>query len=557
MTRRARQALVIAISLVTGCAPTVAGPIPPRPAEPGVVSITTRPTPTTTVVAGETVEAGPACPTRFCLVYHLDPRARWSDGSPVIADDLAHTVSVRGDDPAHATIRTVDVVDDHTALVVFDEPYGAWQSLFRRVIRTGETPTSIVDLSTTGPFEFVEWDEGSHLTIARQDDWWALRDPLSGATLGDVGQITFRFFDDTAAMTAALAEGAVDVIVGARPNLAMVAAIGGIEGLSLALSPGPFWEHIDFHHEHPLLSRRWAREAISLAIDREKILDRTVRLVAPETTVLDSSVYMSETVGYEPHFPDEFDPERAGAILQDNGCNPGSDGILVCDDIRMSLTWTSTDDDPARSEAFQSVREDLGEIGVELIAELRSPSSFVTRDVLFGGPEVWQLINFSWRSRPDPIGSNSTYYCGEGGELNVNRYCSEKVESLISASRSVTDPAARMALYNQADRLYLEDYALIPLYQKPVLTAWADPIEGPLANYTPSGDLWNVASWSGKESIVVALPSEPVDMSPLSEMDDSANIVLGALLYGAFGMSPSHEYLPALVESVDVLDGRR
>lgn len=557
MIRLIRRVLVIGMVL-TACSPTVSGPMPPRPAQ-LAVTVTTEPMPTTTqaTVAGETMDAGLDCPTAFCLVYHLNPRAQWSDGAPVTAEDLAHTVSLNQararESSGYSLIAGVDVLDDRTALVSFEEPHGAWQTLFGRVFRSGEAP-AITGLSTTGPFRFEEWAEGDHMTLTRDPEWWSAADPLSGESPGDVQEITFVFIDDQDAMVDALEDGVVDVIA-VRPDIGMVEAIGDAEGIEVTIAPGPFWEHIDFHHDHAILSQGWVREAFTLAIDREKILDRTVRLISPEAMALDNTVFMTGTQGHEPHFEDGFDPGAAEQILVNNGCVRGDDGIHVCDGTRMSFVWGSTNDDPARREIFESAREDLDAVGIEIVADLRSPSAFVTRDFLFGGPEVWQLINFSWRARPDPIDSNSTFYCGEAGTLNVNRYCSEQVEALVRSTENVTDPAARTEVYNRADQAYLGDRALIPLYQKPTLMAWTGELQGPEPNYTSSSDLWNVASWSGKETIVVALPAEPVDMDPLSEADDSANVILGALLYGAFGMSPSHEYVPVLVESVDVIEG--
>jgi hypothetical protein len=64
-----------------------------------------------------------------------------------------------------------------------------------------------------------------------------------------------------------------------------------------------------------------------------------------------------------------------------------------------------------------------------------------------------------------------------------------------------------------------------------------------------------VASWSGKDAIVVALPAEPTAINPLIRGDESADVILGPLLYGAFGMNPSHEYVPVLVESVEIIEG--
>jgi hypothetical protein len=86
--------------------------------------------------------------------------------------------------------------------------------------------------------------------------------------------------------------------------------------------------------------------------------------------------------------------------------------------------------------------------------------------------------------------------------------------------------------------------------------AWNNEVSGPQPNYSLSADLWNLASWSGRETLVVALPAEPTEINPLSRGDESANMILGALMYGAFGMNPSHEYVPVLVESVEIIEGR-
>jgi ABC-type transport system substrate-binding protein len=108
---------------------------------------------------------------------------------------------------------------------------------------------------------------------------------------------------------------------------------------------------------------------------------------------------------------------------------------------------------------------------------------------------------------------------------------------------------------NQADRAYLADVPLIPLYQKPTLLAWRSGISGPAPNYSASTDLWNVGSWTGAESMVVALPGEPDALDPLSFSDDNANVIMSALLYGAFGMNDSLQNVPALIDSVTVLGG--
>ncbi|HUG31669.1 MAG TPA: ABC transporter substrate-binding protein [Acidimicrobiia bacterium] len=553
--RRVLPILVGATIVVAGCTTSLGSPHLPRPAPD-----TMPPTPTTTIAATTTtilIEAGEAlgCTSGFCLVYNLSPHAAWSDGSPVSPGDLAHTATaLAGAGMAgYDSIRAVEAVDPSTALVTFDDRYGAWRSLFDRVYREGPGPDEMATLETTGPFEFTEWQEGEYLVLERSDNWWADRDPLSGEPPGSVAEITFVFMSDLSEMVDALADGEIDVI-SARPDPEVVESLTTMEGVEFDLAPGPFWEHIDFHHDDPMLSRPWVRQAIALAIDRERILDETVRLIDPAAGTLDNTIWMSATPYYEPHFDIPFDPQAAERVLAENGCERGEDGVQVCDGTRMSFVWAATDD-VARRATFEVARDGLETIGIELIANFVSPSEFVSREFLFGGPERWQIINFSWRARPEPLTANATYYCDDQGSLNVNRYCSDQVESLIRSTETIVDPDERASVYNEADRIYLEDLAIIPLYQKPVLLAWVEGIDGPAVNYTLSSDLWNVAAWRGRESIVIAVPSEPAVIDPRSTSDDQANLILGPLLYGVFGMDPAHEHIPVLVESIDVIEG--
>ena len=536
----------------------MSGPALPRPTPLAAPASTTTLAVTTTESASGEDAATVTCPTEFCLVYHIDRSASWSDGQAVTASDFAYTAAVLsgipgGETDGYRQIEQVDTLDTKTARVVFRGSYGPWQTLFKRVFRDGQATDDVDDIDTTGPFAFVEWQEGESITLQRKRAWWGDVDPISGNALGDVTEIRFVFLNTLEEMVDALENDEVDVI-SARPDADTVTRLGEMAGIEMTVAPGPFWEHIDFHHDDPILSQRWAREAVSLAIDREEILDATVRLVDPTAAALDNTVWMSGSPQYEPHFDDIYDPERAREVLEENGCAQGDDGVYVCQRRRMSFVWASTNDDPARRVIFETVREDLIEVGIELVAAFRSPSEFVTRDFLFGGPDVWQLVNFSWRARSDPSMANPTYYCDDAGALNVNRYCSSAVESSIRSTGSIVDPVERAAVYNTADRRYLEDLAVIPLYQKPTLMAWDTQLTGPDPNYTFSADLWDVASWSGLDTIVVGLPDEPATMSPLSQIDDSANIILGTLLYGAFGMDASQEYQPVLVDSVEVIE---
>lgn len=545
---------------MAACSPVAAGPELPRP--PQVVTLaptTTTPPLATTTSLDPATEMAAECPSVVCLVYRIAPEARWSDGAPVVAADFVATVASHQDplasdfSPGYDRIVAVDVIDDKTVRVGLSEKYGPWESLFARLVPAHAETLDLTMLPSTGPFLLDEWTSGDRIVVLRNDDWWSDVDPISGDPLGSMTRIEFVFIPDPDDRVDALLAGDVDLIA-ARPDQEMVEDLAEADGVEYVLAPGPFWEHIDFQHDDEMLTKPWVREVFELAIDRQKVIDRTMRLIDQDTQALDNTIWMSNTVEYEPHFEDRFDPVAAEQLLVDHGCvRDGS--VYVCGEREMSFVWASTSDDRDRREILDSVSEDLATIGIELVPDLRVPSDFVTREFLFGGPDVWQLVNFSWKAGSDPARGDQTFYCDDS-DLNVNRFCSREVDDMVRAASQEMDPAARAILYNDADRHYLAERALIPLYQKPVLLAWASGLDGPNPNYTTSSDLWNVSSWTGAESLVVALSAEPSGVDILSTADENANIVLSTLLYGAFGMDPALRHVPVLVESVTVVPGR-
>lgn len=96
---------------------------------------------------------------------------------------------------------------------------------------------------------------------------------------------------------------------------------------------------------------------------------------------------------------------------------------------------------------------------------------------------------------------------------------------------------------------------MIPLYQKPSFLAWNAVLAGPQINISRSTYLWNVASWTGKESVAVVLESEPEPAHPLSAPSDSLAVISAPLLLGAFAVTPELEYVPVLVERAEPMVG--
>lgn len=555
--------LTVLVMVVSACEPTG------ESAGSSTTSTMKRPTTTTTAPPPSTTTTEPSpCPDDpFCVVYEIHPDATWSDGEPVTVADFAHTLDVLSSSSAGAPeltgydrITRIDSLGDKTALVAFSSVFPAWRTLFDTILPAHyEGALDDPGAPVAGPFSLEEWVPGGRVVLSRNPAYWSDVDPVSGGPIGDVDELVFVFPESVRDQLEGLEDDEIDV-VRPRPLDWMVQDLEGMDGVSYQLEPGPFWDHIDFNHDDPLLSQAWVREAIALAIDRESILDETVRTVDSSASGLDSAIFMQNSIHYEGNYEHAYDPEAAESILNERFCERGDDGVYSCQGRRMSFIWATTAGDEYRQTTFELVRDSLSEIGIEVILDLRTPSELFSSGVFFGGPDVWQIIDFSWKGEPDPYLANSTFYC-EGdapsgyGALNVNRYCNPDVASLIRSTERIVDPDERAAAYNEADAIYLGDRAIVPLYQKPNLMAWSSEITGPDPNTSEAGDLWNVGTWSGKPSVVVAVESEPDSLDPISPESESAEVIVSAMYHGAFSVNPEFEFLPEIVSSASPYEG--
>ena len=300
-----------------------------------------------------------------------------------------------------------------------------------------------------------------------------------------------------------------------QPQVTLVEDVSGIDGVEFEASLGPVWEHFDFNHDDPRLQNQFVRQAIAQGINRDAIVETVVRPLNPDATPLGNSIWMSTSAYYEDHFNERFpyDPAAAEALLVDNGCTKGGDGIYECDGERLSFTWTTTAGNEGRELQFELAQADLAVIGIEVTAKFGPASEVFADAYINGGADQWQVFNFAWVGSPEPAGGNTLYYC-EGantngfGDINNLRYCNEEVDALVKSTDSIVDPAERAAVYNQADDLWLAEVPMIPMYQKPSFLAWDSAITGVVPNANNITDTWNVGAWGGRilalnESVIV------------------------------------------------------
>jgi peptide/nickel transport system substrate-binding protein len=256
-------------------------------------------------------------------------------------------------------------------------------------------------------------------------------------------------------------------------------------------------------HPHPFLTDINVRKALSMAIDRQILVDigygsagrPTCNLVpAPE-------MFASDNTGCIPQ-----DMEGAKALLESSGWVDGDgDGIREKDGMPLKILYqTSTN---AVRQDFQAVIKDWWtELGVDV--ELKN----IDASVFFGGdagsPDTFQKFyadvqmfanNFDGT---DPEPYLAQYLCSKipgpdnqwQGE-NINRFCDPAYDAMVAELAVTADMGKRSELAKKMNDMMTKDtFSSLPLVDRGRLSAASNTLGGVVLN-TWDTELWNAQDW--------------------------------------------------------------
>ena len=459
----------------------------------------------------------------------------WSDGSPVTAADVVFTARYCRD-PAggcaqrsrFSDVAAVETVDERTVAVSFEHPkpypYGPFVSEASPNLQkaqfaecTGARASECTEANFkpigTGPFRVTAFRPNDSISLEANPHY---RDPAKPA----FGTVTLQGGGDAeTAARAVLETGEFDYAANLQipPDLLLELDAGGngtvvssfgtaTEQLVVNLTdPDPALgeERSTRAQGHPFLTDRSVRKALSMAIDRDYLVEigygpagrATCTLVSP-VAAGDAEVASGDCLTQ--------DIEVARRLLDEAGWQPGPDGIRQKDGVRLSvLLQTSTNQ--VRQDFQALLQRWWREIGVE--TELRDHDAAI----FFGGDpgssdtiqkffaDIQMYATSLDGADPEPYFSN--YRCGNEPKpetrwlgANIPRYCREAYDRLLHELAETADSRERARLVAALNDTLIEDYVLIPLVDRGSVSAHARSLGGVVQNVWDS-ELWNVADW--------------------------------------------------------------
>ncbi len=461
----------------------------------------------------------------FTVDCTIRPDARWSDGVALTANDFKFTFDTIMDE--HNDVVSRDGYDKITAFnvisptefqMVFSQVFAPFRQLWaststtvlpqhvlegrnfnkvwNRCICDPKTKTPI----GSGPMLVKSFRPDRRITLVPNPQYWGAK-----AT----ARVVFVPLTDSDAETNAFRAGEVDMIY-PQNQIGLRKKIESVPGAAYQSSLGPQWEHFDMRADVPGLDDLDVRKAIATALPRQQLVDRLVKDANDEAKVLNNTQFMVNQGTYVPNwsiYPASGDVAAARKILDAAGWAPGSDGVRAKGGVRLAFTIGVTSGNQGRELAEQIIQEQLKQIGVELKIK-NSPN--MLPDKLFS--YQFQTTIFAWAGAPDPFGGNIIWQstsvpkpcvgaklksgnCDFSGQ-NFVKTNVPQVDADLAASNETTDVAARVALFNDADKALAEQgVTVVPLFQKPTQLGYKKTITGVKDNPTQDGFTWNIEAW--------------------------------------------------------------
>ena len=356
-------------------------------------------------------------------------------------------------------VSSVDVVDKWTVRIVTSKPFPTLpnQVALRGAIMApkhfrGKDKT-FADRNPvgTGPYKFVKWAKDEQIELEANPNWWG------GAP--KVKTLIFRPIPEHAVRVAALQAGEVDIAVNIPPHL--VPVIDKHPRLYVSKAPSVRTIFIPIYTYHfdatnkpagpidgPTKDKR-VRQAIIAAVDPTEIIK----------TVLEGQAIRTATPLTNRHFGFDkalqsvkADPNQVKKLLTEAGFPGGIDLTLNSPDGRYLKD----------KEVSEAVAGQLTKAGIRTRVRTFEWTTYLNQMVYIHKANPMYLIgwgNTTW----DADGTLGPLW--RTGNPLANNY-NPDFDGMIDEAQTAVEPKRRLEIYARAQRLMLEEGAVLPLYQQ-------------------------------------------------------------------------------------------
>ena len=402
------------------------------------------------------------------LKYHLRSGVKFSDGSPLTADDVvaSFTYHMNPDSGSQlasffSSVKTVEAAAADEVTVILKEPnvqfaytaaHMAGFVFKKEQLADKNIGTPQVLPLGTGPYRLVEFVPGDRVVLEAREDYWGPK-PV-------VKHITLRGIPDRPARLLAMQSGAIDGAFDlAISDVDQWKALGNVD-IVTAPSLGVYVLTLD-HSEGPFKDIQ-VRRAVAHAVDREGLVKALLKGNGQAATALNppemwSGVLPSDEVrdfyaALQPSY--SFDLAKAKEELKNSGYPDGFDVVIPASSA-----------DPYMVNILQSVVENLKQIGIRASIQEKDNDSWLAQ--YFAHEKLGMQIMAYYPDFADPANYPYLFFSSATAVkdgMNGSNFKNDKVDDFLKIANEAADPKARADALKNVFKIAHEDVALVPIF---------------------------------------------------------------------------------------------
>jgi peptide/nickel transport system substrate-binding protein len=379
-----------------------------------------------------------------------------------------------------SVITDVEKIDDYTVKFVLNASLAPFLANLAMDLFAISSPAAIEAASEdygtpsvgcvgTGPFKFVEWVEGDHITLAANEDYWGGRPK--------VDEILMRVIPDDSARFLALRAGDIHALEQATAE--DIATADADPDLYVMARPALNTGYLAFHYKLEEFQDINLRKAVVHAINRQGLVDNFYGPYGEVATNFLPPLVWGHNDDIEA-WP--YDPEMAKQFLADAGFPDGLSEVTLAEDIldnEGNVVYAAGDKIPLKlyympvtrfyypspKEIGEAMAADLAKVGIN--AQLELAGDWPTYLGMRRTGQLVGLYMLGWGGdNGDPDNFLNYFFGGLSSADEVKEpdpregfYANQEVATLLYQAATNPDQAKRQAIYEQVEVLLRDDVA--------------------------------------------------------------------------------------------------
>ncbi len=415
--------------------------------------------------------------------FHIRDGVKWSDGEPLTAADIAYTYNRIIDGGTEAATwgsyltgaDTITAPDPETVVIALKKPLATlpllpipiipehvWKNVSEKDVKTYKAePENGQPVVGSGPFRLVSGEaSGSTYEFDVNPDYW-------GGT-PHLDHVVFRVYKSDDPAVQALKKGEVDFVDGI--TALQVKALQGEPGITAQDGDSPGFDEIAFNtgaadpktgepigDGNPALKDPKFRHALGWGLDLDQLIEKVYQGAGLPGTTIVPPAYSNWQ--WQP--PDDelmtYDPDKAGALLDEAGYTMGDDGLRTMPDGsaigKLRLFARSDSDGDVSLNTMDFFKEWLDDLGID--SEVTAMQSNKLTSVILDGD--FDAFQWGWYVEPDPNSMLSYMTCDQRGNWSDSWYCDDTYDSLYAQQQVELDKDKRVDMVKQMQQQLYED----------------------------------------------------------------------------------------------------